>query len=112
MKLFITVQKQLALVGIHSPRSNERILFVNAHSMLILLVFIISQITNIAFILYEAQEFEEYTTVINDLMMVSIIVIDFAILIWKTKIVFTFIRRFENFIQKSEFDSIKKHKER
>lgn len=101
MKLFQSIQKGFAVLGIQSPQLDEKPSF-NIKFFIILILIFMHFVFNLKFLLFIAQDFEEFVNIFHALIMGFIIIMNEMLIIWKSKKIFKFISSFESFIEKSE----------
>lgn len=100
MKLFQNVNKYLMILGIQSPDlGQERF---PAKKFIILFVFTLNLCASCIFIFYEAELYEEYTSTFYSEIAAVVLINDFLVLIFNSKMLFKLIKNVEDFIDTSE----------
>lgn len=102
MKIYETNQKYFAIIGISAEQSIQRHPFLNVRSVICALIFLLTFISNIAYILLLANDFESRTDMVFTLFTFIAVVILFGCNIWHMRQLFEAIKNTENIIQKSK----------
>lgn len=100
MKLFQSVQKYLLVLGIDKTQFID-VPQLNVKSVTILVIMILCSVMNCT-MFFKPHNLVEYVETFYSNIMILVIIIDFVMLVWKSSILFTFIRNFEAFIKNSE----------
>lgn len=100
MKIFQTVQKNLAILGISSMQSNQA--FYNRKYLLYLLLSGSLIIMNCVFLIYVAKSFKEYTDSIYITSVSIALFISLSFLIRRMRNLFEFIDNLEKIVDDSE----------
>lgn len=103
MKIFQTIQKNFAMLGISANQTRERssINFKNSIAFVLILLNFCSQFINLIFL---ADNFEEYTICIYAFFTVMMFEMEFGIHVWKMTKLFKFIENFQRLIESSELN--------
>lgn len=110
MKFFASTQKYFASMGLMSSHQMGRKHSFNKNNISALFIMTSASVLCIIYLLFEVNNFKEYTDSVCMTFTVTIATIVFAIEIWKTKSVCEFFHNFEDLTQKSEYKSWKSMK--
>lgn len=102
MKHFKLILKHLVSMGIYSSRLHQKS-YISIKNLRILFILIINHMFGWMFILNEANIFEEYVSSCYSCIMAYVILTDFAILVWKSNVLYRFIKDFDGFIERREY---------
>lgn len=100
MKVFQTLLKRFAIMGIHSEQLTKNHLF-NASNVTVLIIFVTSSIAAHAYLWFQANTFIEYGDSVYETSCVTVSNVDFVVVLWKMPKLFRFIEHLETFIVKS-----------
>lgn len=101
MKIFISMRKSLAVLGIESHQSIQtRAPY--ARSVSILIIFASSAISSYVFFIWKAKNFQEYTNSVNTITLLTVATFNFGVIFWKQNDLIKFIEFLENVVQKSK----------
>lgn len=101
MEIFKSCRQYLMNVGINTHQSTRKHPF-NARNVLALTVSALCVTSNIIFLLYDTETFEEYISTLYSLSTAMICKITFMIAMWKMKKLFEIFDGFQCVIGKSE----------
>lgn len=101
MKIFESIQKYFAFVGINSHQSLRNHPF-NARNLTTIFIFALSIFSNLVHFFCVANSFSEYTSSIIHISTILVSAINFTIFIYKMPELFGIIKSFEEIINKSE----------
>lgn len=101
MKVYQSIRGYFIKLGFRSGQFVQKD-SINMECLFSWLLLIYASISMYAFILLEAQVFEEYANSFIMALTYSVLVFDLGICIWKMQSVFQFMNNFDVFIEKSE----------
>lgn len=101
MKLFKSIQKHFAVVGISSRHANQKHLL-NAKNVTATIIFGLTFTVKAMYLVHGAEQFEEYIAALFVVTALVSITVCFAIFIWKMPNVFQLIDTFEKTVNESK----------
>lgn len=106
MKIFISVQANLSLLGIGLHQSMQEYPL-NRKNVLTIFILSLWTVLNGLYFHYEAKTFNEYTICVYTMLTGTVAVIVFLITIWKMWHFFTFLLEIQSIVNESESIAIK-----
>lgn len=106
MKILITVQENFALMGISTNQSIQKIPF-NAKNVLMLVIQCLTFSSDLMCLIYEADNFKDYTISIFSCCTMIVAISIFAMIMIKMRHFFEFQEQIEEIINKSKRKYIK-----
>lgn len=106
MEVFKLIQVYFIELGVNANQSVRSHPF-NAKNVMVLIIFILSILSNLIYLIGFATTFEEYTSCLNLIASLVVCFMVFAIIVWKMKELFEFIKLLDHMIQKSKNISFK-----
>lgn len=101
MKILQSTRESLAKLGITSSQSIQKYPY-NVKIVAYILWFALMTLSEILFIVIEAETVKDYVAILNSSLTLIITYIEFLLHVWRMKQLFEFIVNFEDLIQKSE----------
>lgn len=98
MIIFQSIQKYFSILGINSSALRKNQVF-NIRNVLTVFLFGVLSVSTTEFLVFEATSFREYADSFYSACTISLVGANFAVLMWKTAKVFTFIEELQNIIQ-------------
>lgn len=103
MIFFQSIRENFAIIGIHSHQSTQKCPF-NARSVACLLIYILGLISSVAYLLYEARNFAEYSNAAYSISGGIVCGVTMATMVWIMPKLFQFFTCIENIASKSELN--------
>lgn len=101
MKILTTVQKNFALIGISAKQSTQNNPF-NAENLIVLLILCLTLITNVMNLIYEADNFKDYTISVFSCSTMIVAILIFVMILARMRHLFDFLKQAEQIINKSK----------
>lgn len=102
MKVYQSIRTYFVDLGLHASSQFDQKDSNNAKCLMTLVLLFIGAISTFAFILFEAQTFEECANGFNTALTLALGAFDLVICIWKMERLFKFMKEFDFFVKKSK----------